>query len=90
MSSPGQKQGTCGHIIVSFDGHLKCARCPDKGFGKDFCVQKKDCPICKSFTVEQKQLLANPTYKARKEKEQEISVEANYWETMRWVRLFMG
>ena len=30
---------------------------------------KKDCIICKSFTVEQKQQLATSTSKARKEKE---------------------
>ena len=31
MSSPGQKRGTCGHIMAVFDGHLKCARSRDKG-----------------------------------------------------------
>ena len=25
MSSPGQKHGTCDHIMAIFDGHLKCA-----------------------------------------------------------------
>ena len=30
---------------------------------------KKDCPICKAFTAEQKQHLATPTYKVRKDKE---------------------
>ena len=25
MSSPGQKRGTCGHVLAIFDGHLKCA-----------------------------------------------------------------
>ena len=42
MSSPGQKRGTCGHIMASFDGHMKCARCWDKGVGEDYCVLKKD------------------------------------------------
>ena len=41
MSSPGQKRGTCGHVIAVFDGHLKCARCRDKGVGDDPCVLKK-------------------------------------------------
>ena len=31
MSSPGQKKGTCGNIMALFEGHLKCARCRDKG-----------------------------------------------------------
>ena len=47
MSSPGQKRGTCGHVMAVFDGHLKCARCRDKGVGDDPCVLKKDCSICK-------------------------------------------
>ena len=69
MSSPGQKRGTCGHVMAIFDGHLKCARCRDKGVGKDNCVLKKDCPICKPFTPEQVQQLANPIYRDRKNKE---------------------
>ena len=32
MSSPGQKRGHWGRIMVVFDGHLKCARCRKKGF----------------------------------------------------------
>ena len=69
MSSPGQKRGTCGHIMASFDGHLKFARCQDKGVGKDACIVKKDCPICKAFTPEQVQQLATPTYRERKSKD---------------------
>ena len=30
---PGQKTDTCSHIMTLFDGHLKCVRCRDKGFG---------------------------------------------------------
>ena len=63
MSSPGQKRGTCGHVMAIFDGHLKCARCCDKGVGEDKCVLKKDCPICKDFTPEQIQQLSTPTYR---------------------------
>ena len=69
MSSPGQKRGTCGHIMAVFDGHLKSARCRDKGVGDDSCVLKKDCPICNAFTPEQIQQLATPTYKDRKNKD---------------------
>ena len=50
MSSPGQKRGTCGHVMASFDGHLKCVRCRDKGVGEDNCILK-DCPICKAYTI---------------------------------------
>ena len=73
MSSPGQKRGTCGHVMAIFDGHLKCARCQDKGLvGEDNCVLKKDCPICKAFTPEQIQQLATPTYRGRKNKEKKM------------------
>ena len=72
MSSPGQKRGTCGHVMGSFDGHLKCARCRDKGVGEDNCILKKDCAVCKSFTPEQVQQLATPTYRERKNKDKKI------------------
>ena len=73
MSSPGQKNGTCGHIMALFDGHLKCARCREKGVGDDLCVLKRDCPICKAFTPEQILQLATPTYRERKNKEKKVS-----------------
>ena len=63
--------------MVMFDGHLKCARCRDKGVGDHPCIQKKDCPICKEFTAEQVQQLASPTYRTRKEKEQKKTVSAS-------------
>ena len=43
MSSPGQKRGTCGHVMAVFDSHRKCARCRDKGVGDDLCVKKQEC-----------------------------------------------
>ena len=46
MSSPGQKRGSCGHVMALFDNHKKCARCRDKGVGDDPCVKKLDCSIC--------------------------------------------
>ena len=73
MSSPGQKRGTCGHIMAVFDGHLKCTRCRDKGIGDDPCVLKHDCSICKPFTPEQIQQLATPTYRDRKNKDEKVS-----------------
>ena len=77
MSSPGQKRGTCGHVMAVFDGHLKCAHCRDKGVGDDPCVLKKDCSICRAFTPEQIQQLSTPTYRTRKEKEQKKTVSAS-------------
>ena len=76
MSSPGQKRGTCGHVMAMFDGHLKFAHCRDKGVGNDTCVLKKDCPICKAFTAEQVQQLTTHTYRTRKEKEQKKTAAA--------------
>ena len=79
MSSPGQKRGSCGHIMALFDNHKKCARC-EKGVGDDPCVKKLDCQICKAFTPAQVQQLATLTYKSRKEhgeqKKSEVSSDA--------------
>ena len=68
MSSPGQRQGSCGHAMAGFDSHSKCARCRDKGVGDDPCVLKKECDGCKGFTPEQIQQLSTPTYRDRKDK----------------------
>ena len=57
--------------MANFDSRSQCAHCRDKGKGKDFCVenpQSSDCQICKSFTPEQRQQLATPSYKVKKEK----------------------
>ena len=64
MSSPGQKQGSCGHVMALFDNHKNCARCCEKGVGDDPCVKKLDCQRCKAFTPARVQQLATPTYKA--------------------------
>ena len=72
--SSGQKKGTCGHIMAVFDGHLKCAKCREKGVGEgDMYVLKRDCSICKAFTPEQILQLATPTYRERKNKEKKVS-----------------
>ena len=70
MSFPGQRRGMCGHAMASFDSHLACARCRDKGKGKDPCVEKPDieCAICSSFSPEQRLQLATPSYKIKKDK----------------------
>ena len=75
MSSPGQKRGTCGHVMALFDSHKKCARCREKGVGDDPCVMKLDCQICKAFTPSQVQQLATPTYKSRKERGEQKKTE---------------
>ena len=48
--------------MASFDSHLKCAHCRDKG----------DCVICKGFTHEQNLQLATPTYRECKSKEKKL------------------
>ena len=63
MSSPGQKRGTCGHVMAS---------CHDKGVGEDDCVLKKDCAVCKGFTPEQVLQLATPTYRECKSREKKV------------------
>ena len=71
MSSPGQRRGKCGHVMANFDTHSHCARCRDKGNGKEPCVsdpQTSDCQICNSLTSEQLQQLSTPSYKSKKEK----------------------
>ena len=70
MSSPGQKRGNCGHAMASFDGHSFCARCREKGKGKDTCVESPttECKFCILLTPEQKAQLATPSYKLKKEK----------------------
>ena len=47
MASPGQKKGSCGHIMALFDAHSKCARCT----------------LCDNLSEDQKKQLATPTYR---------------------------
>ena len=71
MSSPGQRRGKCVHVMANFDTHSHCARCRDKGKGKEPCVsdpQTTNCQICNSLTSDQLQQLATPSYKLKKEK----------------------
>ena len=60
--------------MASFDLHKRCARCRDKGIGDDDCVAKKSCVICDGFTDTQKDMLATPTYKIRKDKKAGVLV----------------
>ena len=81
MSSPGQRRGTCGYVMASFDSHLVCACCRDKGKGKDPCVEKTDldCPICLAFSPEQRLQLSTPSYKIKKEKREAKKLESYIW-----------
>ena len=79
MSSPGQRRGSCGHAMASFDRHVFCARCRDKGKGEEPCVADKDtsdCSLCNSLTPEQRIQLATPSYKIKKEKREAKRAEA--------------
>ena len=71
MSSPGQRRGSCGHAMANFDTHQYCARCREKGKGSDPCIkepQSDNCSICNAFSEEQRQQLATPSYRLKKEK----------------------
>ena len=68
MASPGQRCGSCGHIMAGFDLHKKCARCRDKKMGDDPCVKGQHCDLCDSFSDSQKGMLATPQYQIRKDK----------------------
>ena len=72
MDSPGEKKGqrrgSCGHVMVGFDFHKKCAHCRDKGIGDDPCVKDKPCSMCDSFSDEQRELISTPSYRIRKER----------------------
>ena len=78
MSSPGQKRGSCGHTVTSFDGHAFCARCRDKKKGEDPCVKSPDseCNFCTVLTPEQLTQLSTPSYRLKKEKREARKMEA--------------
>ena len=78
MSSPGQKRGSCGHAMASFDGHAFCARCREKGKGKEPCIADKDtvdCEFCNLLTPEQRAQISTPSYKLKKEKREAKRVD---------------
>ena len=80
MSSPDQKRGACGHVMVIFDSHSVCACCRDKGKEKDPCVENpqcSDCKFCNHLTPDQKAQLATPSYKLKKEKREARKLETD-------------
>ena len=78
MSSPGQKRGSCGHAMASFDGHAFCARCRDKKKGEDPFVKspESECKFCVVLTPEQLTQLSTPSYRLKKEKREAKKLES--------------
>ena len=78
MSSPGQKRGSCGHAMASFDGHAFCACCRDKKKGEDPCVKspESECKFCIVLKPEQPTQLSTPSYRLKKEKREAKKLEA--------------
>ena len=78
MSSPGQKRGSCGHAMASFDGHAFCARCRDKKKGEDPCVKspESECKFWIVLTPEQLTQLSTLSYRLKKEKREAKKLEA--------------
>ena len=54
--------------------HDKGARCREKLIGEDNCVQDRPCSISDNFSKVQRESLATPTYKIRKEKKSGLLV----------------
>ena len=74
MASPGQRHGSCGHVMAGFDLHKKCAHCRDKKLGDDPCVQGKVCTLCDTLTDSQRSMLATPQYQIHKDKKSGLLV----------------
>ena len=58
-------------LMAGFNSYSFCARCRDKGKGKDPCVenpQSTDCNFCNTLTSDQHSQLSTPSYKFKKEK----------------------
>ena len=67
MALSGQRKGGCGHIMASFDTHIRCARCRENGTGSDPCVQgKDDCAACLLLTPEQPRPLTSSAKKTNR------------------------
>ena len=59
-------------MMAGFDHHSVCARCRDKKKGSDPCIKTPPAPCthCDDLTQEQKDQLATPSYKLKKEKKE--------------------
>ena len=78
MASPGDKKGQRkGSCVISWPPLIPTTSvpgCRDKRIGEDNCVLDRPCPICDNFSDSQKELLATPSYRIRKEKKAGILV----------------
>ena len=54
--------------MAAFDQHEKCARCREKKLGQDPCVIGNNCVICEGFSDLEKEKMATPSCKIRKER----------------------
>ena len=53
-----QKKGGCGYIMASFDTHIKCDHCHDKGSRNNHCVLgTENCHVYRLLTPGQHQKL---------------------------------
>ena len=77
MSSPGQKRGSCGHAMASFNGHVFCARCRDKKKGEDPYVKSPESEynFCIVLTPNQVAQLSTPSYRLKNEKREAKKME---------------
>ena len=77
MTSPGHKQGLCGHLMAGFDSHMYCARCIGKSKGDvPGARNEKDCKVCNFLSSEQKAHLATPSYQEKRSKrDQKVIME---------------
>ena len=59
-------------MMAGFDHHAMCTRCRDKKKGSDPCTKSPpaSCVHCDALTPEQKDQLATPSYKIKKEKKE--------------------
>ena len=60
--------------MAILDLHDKYARCRQKLIGEDAYVKDNPCSICDSFLEVQREYLANPTYRIRKEEKSGLLV----------------
>ena len=76
MSSHGQKRGSSGYAMASFNGHSFSTNCREKG--KDRGVEKKhttNCTFCNVLTPDQRAQHATPSYIVKKEKREAKKLE---------------
>ena len=73
MSSPGEKRGSSGHAMASFDGHAFCARCRDKKKGEDPCIKnpERECNFVPFSPVNNCNNFRRPLIDSRRKKERQ-------------------